>query len=175
LSRVSTPDLTEPACFAEAYRRLLPAARAAARGVLKDEAAAEDVAQEVFTSLWRNPRSYDMRRGSLERFVTLMARSRALDQWRSRSAHAAAVERTRHQLPGPGQAPGADEQAARREGAHRVLHGLAGVPDSQREALVMSMGGLTLREVAEQTGVPVGTAKSRVRAGLAKVRADATD
>src|SRR3954469_11458269 len=79
--------------FNETYRELAPLALASANRVLRDEAAAEDVVQDVFMQLWLRPESYDPARGSLASYVSMLARSRALDRWRSRSAREHAVER----------------------------------------------------------------------------------
>ena len=61
--------------------------------MLGDAAAAEDVVQDVFTALWRDPSKFDQRRGSLRGYLAMMARSRAVDQVRSRNAGAAAADR----------------------------------------------------------------------------------
>src|SRR3954463_9247199 len=87
------PNLRDPRQFNDAYRRLAPLALASANRVLRDEAAAEDVVQDVFVQLWLKPDSYDPKRGSLASYVSMLARSRALDRWRSRSARESAVER----------------------------------------------------------------------------------
>src|SRR3954468_7762007 len=90
-------DLRDPIQFNDAYRRLAPIALASANRVLRDEAAAEDVVQDVFMQLWLRPSSFDAARGSLSSYVSMLARSRALDRWRTRSARDAAVERSKEQ------------------------------------------------------------------------------
>src|SRR5919106_5699413 len=82
-----------PAGFSSAYLAHRELAFSAALRVLGDPASAEDVVQDVFTALWRDPSKFDPRRGSLPGYVAMMARSRALDRVRSRNAGAAAVER----------------------------------------------------------------------------------
>src|SRR3712207_5055621 len=82
----ATPEtLRDPETFSGYYRRLAPAARATAAAILRDPAAAEDVVQEVFASLWSRPDAFCAERGSLTGFVRMMARSRALDRLRSRA------------------------------------------------------------------------------------------
>src|SRR3954469_21823929 len=88
-----TPDLRDRRQFNEAYRRLQPLALASANRVLRDEAAAEDVVQDVLVQLWMRPNMYNSSRGSLASYVSMLSRSRALDRWRSRSARDHAVER----------------------------------------------------------------------------------
>ena len=68
--------LRDPEAFSAAYKRLAPTARAAAEGVLRDAAAAEDVVQDVFCTLWVHPEGWSPERGSLTTYVRLMARSR---------------------------------------------------------------------------------------------------
>ena len=167
-------ELEDPRCFEDVYRRLAPLALSAANRVLRDEAAAEDVVQEVFTQLWRRPGSYDPSRGSLPRYVTMLARSRALDRWRSRSAREAAVERSVEEVRlGPESGESAAEPVLRNERSTRLLHALEGLPSEQREAVLLAYGrGLTAREIAHAARVPLGTAKSRVRLGLQKARSD---
>ena len=90
-------DLRDPDQFNEAYVRLAPLALASANRVLRDEAAAEDVVQDVFMQLWLRPSAFDPARGSLTSYITMLARSRALDRWRTRSARESAVERSADQ------------------------------------------------------------------------------
>jgi RNA polymerase sigma-70 factor (ECF subfamily) len=169
------PDLRDPKDFDRAYRELRPAALGAALGVLRDQAAAEDVVQEVFAQLWTRPGSFDPDRGTLRSYVTILTRSRALDRWRTRTARDAAVERLavraraerRHER-------SAAELAAGRETSARAASAIDGLPAPQREALLLAFGReLTAREIAEAVGVPIGTAKSRIRLGLERLRAGA--
>ncbi len=158
--------------FDASYEELRPLAVASAQRVLRDQAAAEDVAQDVFIALWRNPRAYDPKRGSLRSYVSLMARSRALDRWRTRQAREAAVDRSAvEQRFSQSDAESAAEPVLRRDRSRRILHALDSLPGEQREAVLLAFGrGLTAQEIASAVGVPLGTAKSRVRLGLQKAR-----
>ena len=167
------PDLKDPRQFDDAYRQLAPQAIAAARRVLRDDAAAEDVVQDVFMQLWLRPSSYDARRGPLSAYVTMMSRSRALDRWRSRSARDAAVERTKEEVRtiGNGIEEPADEQVIRRDRNRRLAGAIKHLPAEQRDALLLAYGrGMTASEIADATAIPLGTAKSRLRLGLRKTR-----
>jgi len=160
--------------FDESYEELRPLAVAAAQRVLRDQAAAEDVAQDVFIALWRNPRAYDPKRGSLRSYVSLMARSRALDRWRTRQAREAAVDRSAaERRVSHSDVESAAEPVLRRDRSRRILHALDSLPGEQREAVLLAFGrGLTAQEIASAIGVPLGTAKSRVRLGLQKARSE---
>lgn len=170
--------LADGTTFDDAYRQLAPRARIVASRVLRDEAAAEDVVQEVFEGLWRRPASYDPGRGSLSSYLMMVTRSRAVDRLRTRNAVAAAIDRS-------GRAEASTATAAQdsaadvvllRERRRQVLHALEHLPPDQREALLLAYGlGLSTREVAEVVRVPAGTAKSRVRLGLSKARVALAD
>jgi RNA polymerase sigma-70 factor (ECF subfamily) len=165
-------SLRDPDQFDRAYHDHAPAMLASANRVLRDTAAAEDVVHDVFMHLWRKPESFDAARGGLGSYLTMMARSRALDRWRTRVARDAAVERTKATIR-PEHVVGEDaaEPVFRREGGRRILRALEELPGEQREAVLLAFGkGLTAREIATAAGVPLGTAKSRVRLGLAKAR-----
>lgn len=169
-----TTDLRDPRQFNRAYREHAPAMLTAVTHVLRDRAAAEDVVQDVFMHLWRKPGSFDPARGGLAAYLTMMARSRALDRWRTRSARDAAVERSALQTRLERQvSEDASEPVIRRDGERRVLRALAQLPGDQREAVLLAFGKeLTAREIALASGVPLGTAKSRVRLGLQKARTE---
>ena len=141
--------------------------------VLRDEAAAEDVVQDVFMQLWLKPGVYDPTRSSLASYVSMMARSRAVDRWRTRVAREAAVERTVEQARGERpQLESAAEPVIRRERSRKLLGALDGLPGDQRDALLLAYGrGLTAQEIALVTEIPLGTAKSRIRLGLRRARA----
>jgi RNA polymerase sigma-70 factor, ECF subfamily len=158
--------------FSVAYRDHYPLAFSAAYRVLADVAAAEDVVQDVFVVLWRDPSKFDPRRGSLAGFVAMMARSRAIDRVRSRNAGSSAVDRLavldagrQDEIESPA------DCVMRRDEAGVVLTALAQLPAAQRDAVLMAYGrGLSTAEIAKAAGVPLGTAKSRLRLGLQRTR-----
>jgi RNA polymerase sigma-70 factor (ECF subfamily) len=166
------PDLRDPESFSAAYRRLAPAAYAAAHAILRDGEAAQDVVQDVFCALWTRPDAYRPERGSLPTFVQIMARSRALDRLRSRAAADAALTRGAHEarvLPAHAEPP--SETVIRRDSARAVLRALDHLPDGQRAAVLLHhVGGLSDGELARATDVPLGTAKSRIRLGTRRAR-----
>jgi RNA polymerase sigma-70 factor (ECF subfamily) len=164
--------LRDPDAFTAAYRRLAPTAQAAAAAVLRDVDAAQDVVQDVFASLWKHPEAYRPERGSLATFVRIMARSRALDRLRSRAAGEAARGRNAHEaLARPAFAEPTSDTVIRRHSSRAILRALDALPHGQRTAVLLHhVTGLTDRELAEATRVPLGTAKSRIRLGTARAR-----
>jgi RNA polymerase sigma-70 factor, ECF subfamily len=148
---------------------------ATALRVLRNPALAEDVTQDVFLRLWRRPDRFDARRGELGAYLRLMARSRALDVWREGQAFGRASDRLA--LAAERDEGRVDEQPAaaaeRDEAGDAVRAALRELPDPQREALVLAYwGGLTSEQIAREAGVPLGTAKSRMRLGLRKLRCE---
>jgi len=166
-------DISEPSHFASIYEAHSREVFASAYRVLGRAADAEDVTQEVFLRLWLSPDRFDPARGNVGPFLRLMARSRALDLWRHEQSGARARERlevagARREL-APEERPG--ELAERTEAGAMLRRALRHLPAPQREALFLSYwGGLTADEVARSAQVPFGTARSRVRLGLAKLR-----
>ena len=157
--------------FTSAYRTCAPRAFSAAYRVLGDAAAAEDVVQDVFTTLWREPRKFDPGRGSLPGYVAMMARSRAVDRMRSRQARDGAVERLGRRDERDAVAESPVDAVLRREDGRRALGAVADLPTPQREAVLLAYArGLSAAELAETSRVPLGTAKSRLRLGLEKAR-----
>jgi RNA polymerase sigma-70 factor (ECF subfamily) len=103
----------------------------------------------------------------------MLARSRALDRWRSRAAGESAQARLAGEAHRcrPAGADGADLEALGRERRRRLASAVATLPPQQRDALLLTFWrGLTAREIAAGRDLPVGTAKSRVRLGLARMR-----
>jgi RNA polymerase sigma-70 factor, ECF subfamily len=164
--------LAAPTEFSTAYRAHWPRAFSSAFRVLGDAAAAEDVVQDVFTALWREPRKFDPRRGSLPGYVAMVARSRAVDRVRSRNAGSAAVDRLAvRDAAREAEVESPAESVVRQEDAGRILSALAELPAAQRDAVLLAYGrDLSTAEIAEAAGVPLGTAKSRLRLGLQRTR-----
>ena len=165
--------LGDPEVFGEAYRRHGRRAFLAARRVLGDDARAEDATQEAFLRLWRDPHGYEAARGDLGGYVSMVARSRALDLWRSEQSRERATERLIDASAAEAWSGGDPADAAERDDLRaRVRSALLALPAAQREALVLAhWGGLTMAEIARRTGVPLGTVKGRLRLGLEKLAA----
>lgn len=142
-----------------------------AMSVLGDAALAEEVAQESFVRAWRHAPVYDARRGTVATWLLTITRNLAVDVARMRRAEPVdPAELLRAPLASPG--PGVEERAAAGDDAARVRAALARLPPEQRRALVLAAyGGRTAREIGVIEDIPVGTAKTRIRAAMAKLRA----
>lgn len=142
--------------------------------ILGDVQVAEDIVQEVFLRLWRNPDSYHTERGSFPNWLLSVTRNRSIDELRSRS------RRLRHEAApfgSPEERPGVDERddpalAAQVEDERDfVKQALAALPTEQRQAIELAyFRGLTQQEIAEQLRQPLGTVKTRIRLGMRKLR-----
>lgn len=168
-------DLSDPAAFARAYDEHRRGVHAAAYRVLGNAAQTQDVVQDVFLRVWRNPQKFDARRGELGSYLRLMARSRAVDLWRETQAAGRAGDRLKVVVaqhdPWSGERP--DQLAIEAAERSTVRDALGRLPHAQREALVLAYwGGLTAEQIARRAGVPLGTAKSRIRLGLARMRSE---
>jgi len=168
-------DLSDPVTFGRVYAEHRRGVQAAAHRVLGNTTQAQDVVQDVFLRLWRNPRSFDARRGELGSYLKLMARSRAVDLWREGQAAGRAGDRLQlavvHDPPPPVRCP--DRAALEASDRGSVRDALRRLPEAQREAVVLAYwGGMTADQIARRAGVPLGTAKSRIRLGLVRLRAE---
>jgi RNA polymerase sigma-70 factor (ECF subfamily) len=167
-------DLRDPEQFEHAYRSNTRRVRAAAQRVLADGTAAEDVVQEVFLKLWLRPELFDARRGSLAAFLCVMARSRAVDRLRADGALDRACGRlAEHRALEPAAVESPIAALERRDDREQLRRAMLRLPHAQREALALAYGcDMTSVEIARHTHVGRATARSRMRLGLGKLRAD---
>ncbi|HEY3264970.1 MAG TPA: sigma-70 family RNA polymerase sigma factor [Actinomycetota bacterium] len=138
--------------------------------MLGNDAMAQDLVQDTFVKLWRSAARFDARRGRLETWVLLVARSLAIDAIRRRVLDARSLERIGVERETSAEA-GPDELAETEDLAARARRAMSSLSDGQRAALELAyFGGKTSAEVAELEGIPLGTAKTRIRTALLKLR-----
>jgi RNA polymerase sigma-70 factor (ECF subfamily) len=158
----------------EAFATLYDATSARVHGlvlrVVRDPAQAEEVTQEVFLQVWRTAARFDETLGSALSWLMTLAHRRAVDRVRSAEAvgrRDTGYQRTTHTIPHDSTAEAAEVSME----ARRVRSALSELTDIQREALELAyFGGYTHTEVATMLDLPVGTAKTRIRDGLIRLR-----
>ncbi len=151
--------------MAQLYARYSSVVYAVALRVLGDTAAAEDVLQEIFIQLWRNPGAFDSGRGNLAPWLAVITRNRAVDSLRKRRPQTEISETT------VSVEPDLASQADRGRAMEKVRAVLKDMPQAQRSSLEMAyFEGYSHSEIAEKTGEPLGTVKTRIRNGLMLLR-----
>jgi len=164
-SLVSAIRAGSNSAMAALYDRYSSIVYSVALRVLGDTGAAEDVLQEVFLQLWRNPGLFDASRGNLAPWLAVITRNRSIDTLRKRRPEtdiADVVVSVEPDMAG---------DAERSRAMEKVRGTLGNMPPTQRSALEMAyFEGLTHSEIAAKTGEPLGTIKTRIRTGLLTLR-----
>ncbi|RKH46491.1 sigma-70 family RNA polymerase sigma factor [Corallococcus sicarius] len=155
----------------DVYARCSARAFAIAVRLLPTRADAEEVLQEIFLDVWRRAREFDPARGGLETWVTTIARTRSIDRLRSLGTVSRMVEGVSQQAPPTSAMPVApDVSVAASQDQARVRVALAQLPPEQREVVMLAyFEGLSQSEIAQKTGQPLGTVKTRARLALEKL------
>lgn len=158
----------EPA-LAEAYRRHGGAVHALARRILRSDPPAEEVTQEVFLDLWRNPEKFDAQRGTLRSYLLARTHGKSVDVVRAEEARKRREERTTRETATA--AYDIDREVWDMTVAEQVKDALGALPDDLRRPIELAyFGGRTYQEVAAMLDQPEGTIKSRIRSGLGRLR-----
>jgi RNA polymerase sigma-70 factor (ECF subfamily) len=155
------------------YDRHSTAAYSLAYRIVGDRAAAEDVVQEAFLSVWRSESGYDPARGSVRGWALGVVRHRAIDAVRRRATTPPVA--FEHQLERIVEQPSAaltEVEVLRRESARELRGALGALPGEQSQVIELAyFGGFSQSEIAEMLALPIGTVKGRMRLGLEKIRA----
>jgi RNA polymerase sigma-70 factor, ECF subfamily len=151
----------------ELYRRYAGELFGFATSALGDREQAEEVVQDVFAQLWRHAGDYDQRRASVRTWLYAIARNRIVDAHRRAAARPKQAEET-ESLDNAAEIDAALDQAVLR---WQITAALARLSPAHREVIRLAhYGGLTMREIAERTGIPLGTVKSRTSYALRSLR-----
>jgi RNA polymerase sigma factor (sigma-70 family) len=167
LAGMASGDEASTVAFVRRYQRRV---FGLAVGILVDRGAAEDVAQEALFRAWRHAPVFDTRRGSVENWVLTITRNLSIDALRKRRStptdpdELVALARASMATP-------MEEAVDSRSMSTSILHALESIPSDQRRAVVLSsLYGRTALEISEIESIPLGTSKTRIRAGLTKLR-----
>jgi len=164
--------------FRGLFHRYGPSAKALAHRVVRQSHLAEEIVQEAFMAVWRDPGAYDGERGSVKSWLMGMVHHRAVDLVRREEAHRRRAEAAIPQAMEE-QADHADDvvqQLGLPEERRIVRAALADLPSEQRDVLeLMYFSGLSQSQIAEQTGIPLGTVKSRTLLGMRRMREALTE
>ncbi len=160
----------DEAAFAQVYDLTSARVHGLVLRVVRDPAQAEEVTQEVFLQVWRTAARYDESRGSALAWLMTLAHRRAVDRVRSAEAvhrQETAYQQRTHEVTHDVTADAAEASLD----AQRVRTAMSELTEIQREALALAyFGGYTHTEVATMLDLPVGTAKTRIRDGLIRLR-----
>ncbi|WP_030482916.1 ECF RNA polymerase sigma factor SigK [Nocardioides aequoreus] len=160
----------DEAAFAALYDATSPRVFGLVLRVVRDRNQAEEVTQEVFLEVWRHSARYDAARGSAISWLLTIAHRRAVDRVRSAEASTARDTTYHQQTQVPDHDSTAEAAHASLE-AHRVRQAVQSLTEVQREALELAyFSGYTHTEVAALLDLPLGTAKTRIRDGLIRLR-----
>jgi RNA polymerase sigma-70 factor (ECF subfamily) len=165
-------DAKDPDAFAAFYDRHGGAGYSLAHRIVGDRAAAEDVTQEAFLSIWRSSARYDPARGSVRSWTLGIVRNRAIDALRRASGPTPKLDLDDEVLlEGRAAAELTDSEVIRRDVAERVRGALGQLPQEQSQVIALAyFGGFSHSEIASMLGAPLGTIKGRMRLGLEKLR-----
>ena len=157
--------------FAQFYDRYAPLVYPLIVRIVRERADAADVLQEVFWETWQAADAYDAARGTPEAWIVMRARTRAIDRIRSVRRRGETFVMPVDEATARAAPDSAADQAERAEDRGLILGALAQLPEAQREVIELAYyGGLSQTEIAESIKQPLGTVKTRIRAGLERLR-----
>lgn len=159
----------DQAAFERFYDRYQAMVYHLALKILHEATSAEEIVYETFWQIWRQADRYEARRGSVITWLSLLARSRAIDALRSRRHNSAGENERAETAPEPLASP--EEVANLRQRSLLVRNALADLPQAQRVPVELAFfSGLTHVEIAERLGEPLGPVKAQIRTAMLRLR-----
>jgi RNA polymerase sigma-70 factor, ECF subfamily len=170
VARIAAGD---EAAFRGLFRRYAPNANALAVRVVRQPFLAEEIVQEVFLAVWRDPENFDAERGSVKSWLMGMVHHRAVDAVRREESQRRRAEESIPEAVDPADDPGVTvpEQVGMPQDRAAVRGALEDLPGEQRQILeLMYFGGMSQSNIADRLRLPLGTVKSRALLGMRRLR-----
>ena len=156
---------------AELYDRYAGMLKALSQRLLHDPSDSEEILQETFLQVWNQASRYDPKRSSVSTWLVLISRSRSIDRLRSRQVKLRTATAARRENPDLHTSPKGVGNVLGQERRRRLQEEMAKLPSDQSQVLELAFyGGMTQSEIAKQTGIPLGTVKTRTLLAMKKLR-----
>lgn len=156
---------------AELYDRYSGMLKALSQRILHDPSDAEEILQETFLQVWNQAGRYDPKRSSVSTWLVLISRSRSIDRLRSRQVKLRTATAAGRENPDIHTSPQGVGNVLGQERRKRLRDEMAKLPSEQSQVLELAFyGGMTQSEIAKQTGIPLGTVKTRTLLAMKKLR-----
>lgn len=161
----------DESAFALVYDRYSPMLFGMLMRILQDSQAAEEVLQDIFLQLWRKPEQFDPSRGSLPAWLTVIGRNRAISKLRGRPRQEVLEQTEGLYANTLASSQNIESEASRTQLVDTVKLAMSRLPEEQRQVIELAyFEGMTQTEIAERTGSPLGTVKTRVRTGMQSLK-----
>ena len=168
LERVAAGD---QAALSSLYDRYSGMLLGLARRVLHSTEDAEEVLQEAFVQVWQQARRYDRRKSAVSTWLVLLTRSRAIDRLRSHQVKDRTLSHLQQEKRSSHTSPEGSRNVLHQQRRRRLRDELSSLPDEQRQVLELAFfAGMTQSEIANDTGIPLGTVKTRTLLAMKKLR-----
>ncbi|PZV12165.1 MAG: RNA polymerase [Pseudanabaena sp.] len=168
ISRIATQDQTALSQLCDRYARVI---YTIAYKILNSAEESEEIVLDVFNQVWRIAKNYNFQKGRVDTWLFMMTRSRALDRLRTYTRFDKAVEASEDALTMRSHTDSPEEDVLMKERRLYVKACLGELPDEQSRVIELAyFKGLSHSEIASQTGISLGTVKTRIRLGLKKLR-----
>ena len=170
MARMQQGDET---ALADLHRRHQALLRTIISRMIYNDHDVDDLIQECFLDVWRHAANFRVEKGHALGWIVTLSRRRTIDRIRRKSAYTRAQDRFREEVAGDGGAnfAGADQETAENDRAEVVARLIARLPEAQQQAVQLAFyRGMTQRQIAAHTGIPLGTIKTRIELAMRKLR-----
>lgn len=163
----------EPEALAALYDRYSGILKSLIMGVIHNDAEADDLLQEIYMEIWKQAAHYSVQKGKPLGWIVTLTRRRSIDRLRKKQAYARAEERLQNETEQQPEAwvhNSTEDDIQMSDNRRLILGVLKNLPPAQREAIDLAFyHGMSQREIAAKTGIPLGTIKTRLELGLKKI------